>query len=195
MVGVPTAGDHDAHLRRPVLDSAAQRERAVEDLDQPPREVRPQLRHAVDRTAPPARLPRRAPIETGGERTSSLALNRLAGQSQDVTAQASGIAESVRRVDGGRQPGRRSVRSWTGSCWRRCCVGRLGIGPDLEVLVWWLACVQEWTTVDGAATSTDVDATETPGPIRDQKISALGHRSEDSTRNPGMRLSVGCRDR
>ena len=64
MVGVPSAGEHDAHLRGPVLDSAAQRDRAVEDLDQP-REVRAQLRDAMDRTAPPARLRRREPIETG----------------------------------------------------------------------------------------------------------------------------------
>jgi hypothetical protein len=37
MVGVPSAGEHDAHQRGPVVDCAAQRERAVEDLDQPPR--------------------------------------------------------------------------------------------------------------------------------------------------------------
>ena len=67
MVGVPSAGDLDAHLRGPVVDSAALCDRAVEDLDQPLREVRsaPVRR---GRTAPPARLRRREPIETGGAR-------------------------------------------------------------------------------------------------------------------------------
>jgi hypothetical protein len=71
MVAVPSAGEHDAHLREPVLDSAAQRDRALEDLDQPLPEVRAQLRHAVDRLPVDRARRRREPIETGGARTSS----------------------------------------------------------------------------------------------------------------------------
>jgi len=100
MVGVPSAGDHNAHLREPVLDSAAQSDRAVENLDQPLREVRAQLRHAVDRLPVDRARRRREPIETGGAANVELALNRLAGQPQDVIAQASGIADSGRPASG-----------------------------------------------------------------------------------------------
>ena len=39
MVGVPSTGEHDAHLRGPVVDCAAPRNRAVEDFDRLLREV------------------------------------------------------------------------------------------------------------------------------------------------------------
>ena len=60
-----------------------------------------QLRHAVGphrATSTPS--VRRDADRDGWGANVELALNRLAGQSQDVTAQASGIADSVVWIDG-----------------------------------------------------------------------------------------------
>ncbi len=118
----------DVHLREPVLDSAAQRDRAPEDLDQPlPGDAR---------SAPARRGPYRASSTPPSPRADrdgwganvELASNRLAGQPQDVTAQASGIAEYGRRSADCRRAGRRRYVRETR---RQVCAE--GKSPDLRL--------------------------------------------------------------